>query len=103
MFMADTPPDQPALDVRRIAALARLELTADEVTRFSRQLRDILSYAEQVQKVDTTGIPPTSHPLGNSPVWRDDDPRPSIARDVVLDAAPETSVRSGLFKVPKVL
>ena len=59
MFMASTPPD---LDVRKIAALARLELTDDEVDVFSRQLRDILAYAEQVQQIDTTGVPPTSHP-----------------------------------------
>jgi aspartyl-tRNA(Asn)/glutamyl-tRNA(Gln) amidotransferase subunit C len=98
--MSDTPPD---LDVRRIAALARLELTPDEVERFSRQLRDILAYADQVQQVDTTGVPPTSHPLGDSQIWREDEPRPSLSRDVILENAPETSPRTGLFKVPKVL
>ncbi|MEO8481412.1 MAG: Asp-tRNA(Asn)/Glu-tRNA(Gln) amidotransferase subunit GatC [Acidobacteriota bacterium] len=98
--MPDTPPD---LDVRKIAALARLELTPDEVERFSRQLRDILTYADQLQQVDTTGVPPTSHPLADSQVWREDEPRPSLARDVILEGAPETTVRSGLFKVPKVL
>jgi aspartyl-tRNA(Asn)/glutamyl-tRNA(Gln) amidotransferase subunit C len=100
MFMASTPPD---LDVRKIAALARLELTADEVDLFSRQLRDILAYAEQVQQIDTTGVPPTSHPLAGPMVWREDEPRPSLARDLVLEQAPEASIRAGLFKVPKVL
>jgi len=98
--MPETPPD---LDVRKIAALARLELTTDEVERFSRQLHDILAYADQVQQVDTTGVPPTSHPLAESQVWREDEPGPSLSRDVILEGAPETSVRSGLFKVPKVL
>jgi aspartyl-tRNA(Asn)/glutamyl-tRNA(Gln) amidotransferase subunit C len=100
MFMASTPPD---LDVRKIAALARLELTDDEVDVFSRQLRDILAYAEQVQQIDTTGVPPTSHPLAGTMVWREDEPGPSLARDVVLEQAPEASIRAGLFKVPKVL
>ena len=44
-------------DVERIAALARLELTEDEKHLFTRQLADILSYAEQLQAVDTTGVP----------------------------------------------
>ena len=91
------------LDVRKIAALARLELSSDEVERFSRQLHDILTYAEQVQQVDTTGVPPTSHPLAESALWREDEPRPSLARDAVLAEAPEASARAGLFKVPKVL
>ena len=91
------------LDVRKIAALARLELSPDEIDRFSRQLRDILTYAEQVQQVDTTGVPPTSHPLAESAIWREDEPRPSLARDAVLAEAPEASTRAGLFKVPKVL
>jgi aspartyl-tRNA(Asn)/glutamyl-tRNA(Gln) amidotransferase subunit C len=98
--MAETPVD---LDVRKIAALARLELTPDEIELFSRQLSDILTYADLVQQVDTTGVPPTSHPLAEGAVWRTDEPRPSLDRDVALSQAPETSPRSGLFKVPKVL
>jgi aspartyl-tRNA(Asn)/glutamyl-tRNA(Gln) amidotransferase subunit C len=100
MFMAQTPPN---LDVRTVAALARLELTSDEIERFSRQLRDVLAYADQVQQVDTTGVPPTSHPLAHEPVWREDEPRPSLERTLVLSQAPEASTRAGLFKVPKVL
>lgn len=95
--------ESPALDVSRIAALARLELTRDEVDLFARQLRDILEYATQVQQLDTTGVPPTSHPLAGEMVWRDDDPVPSLPRDLVLEQGPEASVRAGLFKVPKVL
>ena len=90
-------------DVAKIAALANLDLDADEIDVFARQLGDILAYADQVQQVDTTGVPPTSHPLAESQVWREDEPGPSLSRDVILEGAPETSVRSGLFKVPKVL
>jgi aspartyl-tRNA(Asn)/glutamyl-tRNA(Gln) amidotransferase subunit C len=90
-------------DVRKIAALAHLELSPAEVDLFSRQLGDILAYVAELQRVDTTGIPPTSHPLANTPVWRDDTARPSIDRQLVLASAPGASPRAGLFKVPKVL
>lgn len=90
-------------DVRKIAALAHLELSADEVALFAKQLTDILAYVEALQAVDTTGIAPTSHPHAIAPVWREDTPRPSIDRDLVLSGAPGASVRAGLFKVPKVL
>ena len=50
-------------DVLRIAELASLELTDREVETFTRQLADILAYAEQVQQIDTTGVAPTSHVL----------------------------------------
>ena len=93
----------PEIDVRRIAALARLALTPDEVTLFSAQLASILSYATTVQEVDTTGVPPTSHPLAAEPRWRDDEPAPSLAREDVLSQAPGAAIRTGLFKVPKVL
>jgi aspartyl-tRNA(Asn)/glutamyl-tRNA(Gln) amidotransferase subunit C len=98
--MATTFDDQ---DIRKIAALARIELTPDEVTLFGRQLGDILAYVEALQGVDTTGVPPTSHPVAAPAVWRADEPTASLSRDEVLAAAPEASVRTGLFKVPKVL
>lgn len=98
--MAGTRPD---IDVARVAALARLELTPEETTLFTRQLTDILAYAEAVQQIDTTGVPPTSHAVGGTPVWRDDVVQPSLDRDRALAGAPGASPRAGLFKVPKVL
>lgn len=90
-------------DVLRIAELARLELSDDEVERFSKQISEILGYAEQVQDVDTTGVPPTSHVLGVVPAWREDEPQPSLDRREALANAPESDRGTGLFKVPKVL
>ncbi len=98
--MPSPPPD---IDVRRIAALARLALTPDEVTLFSTQLASILAYATLVQEVDTTGVPPTSHPLGDGARWREDVVAPSLDRDEVLAHAPGSAPAAGLFKVPKVL
>lgn len=90
-------------DIVKIAALARIELTPDEVALFSKQLSDILGYVEALNDVDTTGVPPTSHPVSAQPVWRPDETRPGVNRDEVLAEAPSASVRAGLFKVPKVL
>ena len=90
-------------DVRRIAALAHLELTVAEIDLFSRQLGDILNYVDALRTLDTGGVEPTSHPLAAGPVWRADELSPSLDRDVVLRGAPAASASAGLFKVPKVL
>jgi aspartyl-tRNA(Asn)/glutamyl-tRNA(Gln) amidotransferase subunit C len=94
-------------DVERIARLARLELTEHEKALLTPQLSAFLAYAEQVQQVATTGVPPTSHPLGTtsgtSVSWRDDVPQASLDRTEALSQAPEADVARGLFKVPRVL
>jgi len=90
-------------DVERIATLARLELTRDEVALFADQLTAILAYADQVQQVDTSAIPvpPAVAAAGNN--MRDDEPGPSLDRDVVLSQAPAADRAAGLFKVPRVI
>ena len=90
-------------DARRIATLARIELTTDEVDLFARQLGDILNYVDELRRLDTTGVEPTSHPLSAGTVWRADERVPSLDRDTLLQGAPDGSPRAGLFKVPKVL
>jgi aspartyl-tRNA(Asn)/glutamyl-tRNA(Gln) amidotransferase subunit C len=90
-------------DLKNIARLARLDLTPHELTLFSRQLSDFLAYAEQVQQIDTTGVPPTSHPTASTGTLREDELQPSLARDELLAQAPEADAGAGLFKVPRVL
>lgn len=90
-------------EVERIAALAHLELTDDEKQLFARQLAEILTYAEQVQQLDTTGVPATAHVHASHRAERDDTPRSSLAIDEVLANAPDTEVAEGLFKVPRVI
>ena len=90
-------------DVLRVAALAHLELTESEVETFTRQLGDILHYAEQVQAVDTSGVAPTSHVLAGAPIERDDTTVPCLERDQALAAAPEAATEAGLFRVPQVI
>lgn len=89
-------------DVLRIAELARLELTADEVTLFTRQLTAILHYVEQIQALDTTGVSPTSHVL-QQPFEREDVPHHTLPRPAALANAPDAAAESGLFKVPRVM
>ena len=90
-------------DVDRIAELARLALTSDERALFARQLAEILAYAEQVQEVDTTGVPPMSHACATAESLRDDQERPGLSRAEALAAAPDADRAAGLFKVPRVL
>jgi aspartyl-tRNA(Asn)/glutamyl-tRNA(Gln) amidotransferase subunit C len=90
-------------DVERVARLARLELNAEEKDLFARQLAGILAYAEQIQRVDTAGIEPTSHAPGSGASLREDDLQPCLPREASLAAAPDADVAAGLFKVPRVL
>ena len=89
-------------DVERVAALAHLELTDEEKQLFARQLADILAYAEQVQAVDTTGVPATSHVNAHG-VERDDVPAPSLTVDEAIANAPDGVPSAGLFRVPRVI
>ena len=93
-------------DVRRIATLARLELTPEEVELFAEQLTAILAYADQVQQVDTSGLTLTNAGLsGPDPLraTRGDELVPSLPRDTVLEQAPDADRTAGVFKVPRVL
>ena len=90
-------------EVERIAALAHLELTESEIAAFTRQLGDILTYAQQVRALDTTGVPPTSHVLAGAPLDRDDTPHRSLERDLVVESAPDGDTAAGLFRVPRVI
>ena len=89
-------------DVQRIADLARLELTAEELDLFTRQLGDILTYVEQIRAIDTTGVAPTSQVL-NRPVDRDDVTADTLSREDLLRNAPDAALEAGLFKVPRVI
>jgi len=96
----------PALtiaDVERIAALAHLELTADEQALFTRQLADILSYAQQLDAIDTSGVAATAHVHAEQQVERPDDQRASLSTADALANAPDAATDAGLFRVPRVI
>ena len=88
-------------DVRHVAKLARLDVTDEEVALFAGQLAAVLEHAEDVEALDTEGVPPTAHPLPLVNVLREDVPRPGADRDEVLAMAP--AAEDGRFRVPKIL
>jgi aspartyl-tRNA(Asn)/glutamyl-tRNA(Gln) amidotransferase subunit C len=90
-------------DVERIAALAQLELTDEEKRLFTTQLADILAYAEQVQAIDTSGVPATAHVNAAQRTEREDVPRPCLSVEDALANAPDAAVDAGLFRVPRVI
>ena len=93
-------------DVEHVARLARLALTEEEKDRYTEQLGQILTYVEKLSALNTDNVPPTSHVLPLSNVWREDKTEPSTAQTLgspedILANAPE---REGpLFKVKKII
>lgn len=87
--------------VERVAELAKLDLTDEEIERFGVQLSAILDYAAVLQRLDTGAIPPTASVLALENVMRDDVARPSLPREDVLANAPRQA--EGMFQVPAIL
>jgi aspartyl-tRNA(Asn)/glutamyl-tRNA(Gln) amidotransferase subunit C len=88
-------------EVETIAELAKLTLTDEEKSTFQEQLSAILEYAEMLQQVDTTGIPPTTSSLPLNNVMRADDLTLHLSNEEALYNAPEAE--EGSFKVKAVL
>jgi aspartyl-tRNA(Asn)/glutamyl-tRNA(Gln) amidotransferase subunit C len=88
-------------EVRRIAKLARLNLSDDEVRLFAGQLANILDYVRQIESLGTEGVQPLAHAGGVMDVLREDEPRDGLSRRQALANAPET--HGGYFRVPAVL
>jgi aspartyl-tRNA(Asn)/glutamyl-tRNA(Gln) amidotransferase subunit C len=88
-------------EVRHIANLARLKLTAEEEVRYAEQLSAVLDYAARLKEVDTAHISPTSSVLPFKAPLRADKPRPCPPRERMLSNAPEQE--DGMFRVPPVL
>jgi aspartyl-tRNA(Asn)/glutamyl-tRNA(Gln) amidotransferase subunit C len=90
-------------DVEAIASLAQLELDDSEIDLFGRQLAEILTYVEQLQRIDTTGVPPTASVVSAHAADRDDVVRPSLDRADAIANAPDAAHQAGLFRVPRVI
>ena len=76
--------------VRWIAHLARLEMSAADQQVMAQQLSALLDYVDQLSEVETGGVEPLNHPLEVQSVFRPDEPAPSVARGRV--APPEAAV-----------
>ncbi len=109
--MAETERVSPD-DVRRVAELANLDLSAEEEPRMRRDLNAILDYVAQLAELDTAQVEPMAQvsevlassgeaPSEKQSVLRDDEVRPCLDRAAVMASAPESD--SVFFKVPKVI
>jgi aspartyl-tRNA(Asn)/glutamyl-tRNA(Gln) amidotransferase subunit C len=93
-------------EVGAIAALANLELDEAELDLFARQLGSILEYADQLQQIDTTGVPPTASLVARHSADRADAIQPSLDIADTLANAPDADhsrLEGGFFKVPRVI
>lgn len=88
-------------EVKHVANLARLAVTDDEVKKFQQNLDAIITYAEQLNEIDTENIEPTSHVLDMKNVMREDVPSKGLPREEVLKNAPEH--QDGQIKVPSII
>jgi aspartyl-tRNA(Asn)/glutamyl-tRNA(Gln) amidotransferase subunit C len=84
-----------------VAKLAKLTISEDEKAKMTLQMEQILNYVEQLNKLDTSGIEPTSHAILLENVFRDDVETPSLPPEMALINAP--GKENGFFKVPKVI
>jgi aspartyl-tRNA(Asn)/glutamyl-tRNA(Gln) amidotransferase subunit C len=85
-------------EVLHVARLARLALSDEEVERMARDLSAVLDHIEHISELDLEGVPPTTHVIDVAGALREDEPRPSLPRDVALEQAP--AVEDGGFLVP---
>lgn len=89
------------IDVAYVAELARLDLTEDERGLFQRQLENIVGYVEKINSVNVDGVPPTLHGLELDNALREDEPAPSLDRELALANAPARTGNE--FLLPKIV
>jgi aspartyl-tRNA(Asn)/glutamyl-tRNA(Gln) amidotransferase subunit C len=89
------------MDIEKVARLARLELSEEEKKTFGNQLDQILTYMEQLNRLDTTGVETTSHAIPVQNAFREDETKPSFPGEEVLDIGPDQE--DGYFKVPRII
>ena len=88
-------------DIEKVALLARLQLTEDELSKMTAELAQIVGYVDQLGEVDTNGIEPMAHAIETANVFRDDAIAPSLPRNEALANAPHHDERG--YLVPAVL
>jgi aspartyl-tRNA(Asn)/glutamyl-tRNA(Gln) amidotransferase subunit C len=87
--------------VEHVAKLARLAIGEEEKALFARQLSSILTYAQTLNRLDTSSVEPTSHVIPIQNVFREDEVRPSLSREQAFANAPDQD--AGCFRVPKII
>ncbi|MBE4907339.1 Asp-tRNA(Asn)/Glu-tRNA(Gln) amidotransferase subunit GatC [Bacillus luteolus] len=87
--------------VKHVANLARLAITEEEANNFKTQLEAIITYAEQLNEVNTDNIEPTTHVLKMKNVLREDEPKTGLPLKEVLKNAPDS--KDGHIRVPSII
>ena len=87
--------------VRKVASLARLELSEAEEQQFTGQLNSILDYVQQLDELDTQDVPPTTRAIEVSNITRPDRLVTFGDREDILNSAPDRE--EDFFKVPKIM
>jgi aspartyl-tRNA(Asn)/glutamyl-tRNA(Gln) amidotransferase subunit C len=87
-------------EVRKVARLARLELSEPNLVQMQQQLSAILGYIDQLNELNTDGVEPLAHPLPVQNVFRPDEEAPSLPVDAALQNAPQRV--QNYFGVPAV-
>lgn len=88
-------------EIEHVANLARLNLTSEEKIKLTKELADIINFADKLNELDTQGVEPMAHILDISNVFRKDEVRPSFDREAILSNAP--TKEDGCIKVPKIV
>lgn len=91
------------MDIERVAHLARIELTPDEIEEYGSQLEQVLQHIEKLNSLDIEGIEPMAHAAPVYDVYREDEEQPDflLSREEALENAPATAHEQ--FKMPKVI
>ena len=88
-------------DVRHVARLARLDFSAEDEARMAEELSQILGHVDKLDELDTSGVPPMSHVLDVTNVFRADEIEERIDRGQALEPAPDADEEH--FLVPQVI
>jgi len=88
-------------EVQHVAQLARLSFSDEKEERMAEEMSQILDYVDKLDELDTSGVPPMSHVLDVTNVFRPDEVEARIDQEQALEPAPETD--GGYFQVPKVV
>jgi aspartyl-tRNA(Asn)/glutamyl-tRNA(Gln) amidotransferase subunit C len=96
-FMSRLTLDQ----VKHVAHLARLAITEDDAVKFQQQLDKVITYAEQLNELDTTNVEPTSHVLDMKNVFREDVAQKGLPVEDVVKNAPDHA--DGQIRVPAII
>lgn len=88
-------------EVKKVASLARLQITTEEEASLATQLSSVLDYFEQIKELDTDDVEPMTRAINVSNVTRQDEQISNSERENILNSAPERE--DDFFRVPKIM